>query len=180
MASVEELFHKIRYCRRCERCRTRNRAVPGEGHAGAGIVLLGEAPGKLEDKTGHPFVGRSGSYLDAALAECGLMRDDLFITSILKCYDPGPPRRHQIEACKPWTVQQVEAVGPKRILVMGLTAARGLLGIRRLSPEPLTVQWQGILCIVTCHPAAAMRFPSRDRQFRRDLRLIARAGPPKR
>ena len=58
MASIDELFRGISRCRKCERCRTRNLAVPGEGCAGAELLLIGEAPGKQEDTAGRPFVGR--------------------------------------------------------------------------------------------------------------------------
>jgi uracil-DNA glycosylase family 4 len=174
VASLQELSGRIRRCRRCERCRTRTRAVPGEGNAATRIVLLGEAPGKDEDKTGRPFVGRSGRYLDGVVGGFGVSREDVFITSILKCYHPGPPRRSQVQACLPWTLAQLEAVRPRVIVVMGLTAARGLLGVKRLRGQPGTVWWQGIRCVVTCHPASAMRFPRRDKQFRGDLERLLR------
>jgi len=172
--TINELFRGIRRCRKCERCRTRRLAVPGEGAAGRRIVLLGEAPGKTEDQLGRPFVGRTGRYLDKVFAELGIARDGFFITSILKCYHPEPPRDHQIEACRPWTVQQIAAVRPRAILVMGLAAAAGLLGLEKLVEEPVT--WEGITCVVTVHPAAGMRFPKRNARFRCDLDRVLKAA----
>ena len=171
---LDELFRGIRRCRRCERCITRHLAVPGEGPAGASMLLLGEAPGRSEDALGRPFQGRAGVYLDAVFAEHGIGRERTFITSILKCYHPGTPKPQQIEACRPWTLEQIEAAAPKVILVMGLAAAGGLLGMRSLGEQELDAVRQGIPCVVTCHPAAAMRFKRRNAQFRRDFARLIR------
>jgi uracil-DNA glycosylase family 4 len=170
----DPLRGRILHCRRCDRSRTRRHAVPGEGNLRPGIVLLGEAPGKKEDRTGRPFVGRAGTYLEKVLAHHGVTRQDVFITSILKCYSPKPPRRAQIEACRPWTEGQLEALRPELVLVMGRFAAYGLLGLDGLPRRPAGRKWRDVPCIVTCHPAAAMRFPERNLQFRRDLGRLFR------
>jgi len=177
MLSMDELFRGIRRCRKCERCSSRKLAVPGEGRVGAELFLIGEAPGKQEDMTGRPFVGRAGRYLDEVLAAHGVSRNRVFVTSILKCYHPGPPNRRQVEICKAWTIHQVEAVKPKRILVMGLTAARGLLGVKRLGARASTTKLCGIPCVVTCHPASAVRFPQQNKQFRRGFDRLMGEGP---
>jgi len=173
-AVLKELFDGIRVCTRCERCMTRQLAVPGEGDARAPIVLLGEAPGKKEDAFGRPFVGRTGVYVEKVLAEFGVTRDDFFITSILKCFHPGPPKQHQMASCRSWSESQIRAVGPRLILVMGRAAVSGFLGVEFPGTEELTSEWEGIRCVVTCHPAAAMRFPERNRQFRRDFKRALR------
>jgi uracil-DNA glycosylase family 4 len=146
--------------------------VPGEGDPRANILLLGEAPGKQEDKTGKPFVGRAGTYLDKALSEFKWNRDHLFITSILKCYHPGTPKKSQIKVCRLWTLLQIESVNPKVILVMGRHAAWGLFKIDLLGKDPLQGEWKGIPSIVTCHPASAMRFPQRHEQFIKALSIL--------
>jgi DNA polymerase len=162
---LEKLAQGIQRCQRCERSKTRIHAVPGEGDPRANILLLGEAPGKQENKTGHPFVGRAGVYLDKVLSDHKLKRDHLFITSILKCYHPRVPKKSQIKKCRDWTFQQIKVVNPKLILVMGRHAAWGLLEMDFLGKEPIHGIWKGIPCLITCHPASAMRFPQRHQQF---------------
>jgi uracil-DNA glycosylase family 4 len=174
LKKLDLLRRGILDCRRCDRSRTRQLAVPGEGNLRPGIVLLGEAPGKKEDLSGRPFVGRAGAYLEKVLASHGVARQNVFITLILKCYSPKPPRKSQIEACRSWTEEQLEALKPKIILVMGGFAAYGLLGLDRLPRRPAGFKWHEVTCIVTCHPAAAMRFPERNRQFRGDLGRLFR------
>ena len=172
--TLDALGRGIRHCVRCERCHTRRHAVPGEGAARCRALLLGEAPGKIEDELGRPFVGRTGQWLDRLFLEHGVVRDDVFITGILKCYHPEPPKPHQIVACKPWTLQQIGVLKPRLILVMGLAAASGMLGMKALGEKELVTEWQGIPCVVTCHPTAAMRFPRSGERFRRDFRRFMR------
>ena len=170
--SIDQIGHGIRRCRRCERSQTRLHAVPGAGNPSARVLLLGEAPGKTEDKMGAPFVGRTGRYLDSVLKKYGISRESLYITSVLKCFHPDPPTDEQIEACQPWTASQIDALSPAAILVMGRWAARSLFKIDRLGTAKLDRTWRCIPCVVTSHPTAAMRFPERAKQFRRDIRRV--------
>jgi len=66
-------------CTRCRLSKSRTQVVPGTGPCNAKIVFIGEAPGKDEDLKGEPFVGRAGKILDAALAEAGVGRDQVYI-----------------------------------------------------------------------------------------------------
>lgn len=174
-AEMKKLARGIQRCRRCERWQTRQHAVPGAGDVDAKIVLCGEAPGKKEDAKGEPFIGRAGAYLDKVMSKNDVHRQDFYITSILKCYHPESPKKPQIKTCYEWTEKQLGVIQPKMILVMGKSAAQGFLGVERLGIAPVHKEWRGIPCIVTCHPAAAMRFPERDEQFRRDFRTMLKS-----
>ena len=133
-------------------------------------MLIGEAPGKNEDITGMPFRGRSGKYLDKILMETGIHFETFYITSVLKCFHPQKPRKSQVRLCIPWTVTQLEVVRPRLILVAGRTAESGLFTDTGIKERTIL----GIPCLVTCHPAAAMRFPDRDLEFRNDLKVFRR------
>ena len=174
--SLEQLSFAIQGCHECERWLTRKHAVPGEGHPHAKIVLIGEAPGRNEDNTGRPFIGRAGKYLDKILDGFNLKRDEFYITSILKCYHPRPPKKSQMGTCRPWLERQIEVIQPKITLVMGKSAAWALFEIEQLGTEPIKLEWKSMLCIVTCHPAAAMRFPERDKQFRKDFERLVQTS----
>jgi uracil-DNA glycosylase family 4 len=95
--------------------------VPGEGSPNADVVFIGEAPGKNEDLTGRPFVGAAGKFLDALLAEAGLQRDDVFITSILKYRPPNnrDPRPAEKEEFWPYMVRQLEVIDPLVVVTLG-------------------------------------------------------------
>ena len=62
--TISELEINISQCTKCDLAKTRNLTVPGDGNYNANIMLIGEAPGSNEDKTGKPFAGRAGSLLD--------------------------------------------------------------------------------------------------------------------
>lgn len=95
--------------------------VPGEGNPDANIVFIGEAPGAKEDKTGEPFVGASGKFLEEMLSSIGLKRSDVFITSIVKFRPPNnrDPKKDEIEACLPCLLDQLRVINPKLIVFLG-------------------------------------------------------------
>src|SRR3989344_5745695 len=70
--------------------RIKNKYFPviGEGSHHAKIMFIGEAPGKNEAETGHPFCGASGKILDELLASIGINRKEIYITNIVKDRPP--------------------------------------------------------------------------------------------
>jgi uracil-DNA glycosylase len=181
--TLERIAAQVRACPRCRLSESRTHAVPGEGPAGAGLMLVGEAPGATEDRTGRPFQGASGRFLDAALGELGVSRGEVFVTSPVKCRPPRnrTPRVDELNACASYLSRQIALVAPRVILAMGATAALRLHpedlphGVRvadlRGSPAPLGPE-QAL--VVTFHPAAAMRFPARRAPFTDDLAMACR------
>lgn len=75
-------------CRRCPLEETRRHIVWGEGNPEAALMLVGEAPGAKEDESGRPFVGPAGKILDKVLAGAGVKREEVYITSVVKCRPP--------------------------------------------------------------------------------------------
>ena len=72
VAAVAEL---VAECRKCRLCESRTHTVPGEGPADARLVVIGEGPGRTEDETGRPFVGKAGELLTKILAAIELPRE---------------------------------------------------------------------------------------------------------
>lgn len=120
-AAMDALADEIRACMLCPLGETRIHAVPGEGTGESGVFLVGEAPGRNEDETGRPFCGAAGKNLDLGLVAAGLLRRDVFITSINKCRPPKnrDPRPVEKAACAPWLDQQIEALRPKVAVALG-------------------------------------------------------------
>ena len=56
----------------------------GEGPRSARVVVVGEQPGDMEDRTGRPFVGPAGRLLDHAFDAAGIDRDDVYVTNAVK------------------------------------------------------------------------------------------------
>lgn len=120
-AALDAVAATVRTCARCRLHEGRTHAVPGEGTGRAGIVLVGEAPGRNEDETGRPFCGAAGRNLDAGLEAAGIDRADVFVTSIIKCRPPGnrDPKDDEKEACRPHLEAQLAALRPRAIVALG-------------------------------------------------------------
>jgi uracil-DNA glycosylase family 4 len=96
-------------------------AVVGEGSLDAQIMLVGEAPGEREAKTGRPFVGASGRLLDELLASIGLKREDIYITNVVKDRPPEnrDPTPEEIALYAPFLRQQIELIQPRVMATLG-------------------------------------------------------------
>ncbi len=118
-------------CRKCgPLCHSRTRVVFGEGPLNAELFIVGEAPGFNEDKEGKPFCGASGMLLDRLLVSVGVEREEVYLTTLVKCKPPEgrPPKPAEINACRPYLLSQLAAVDPKVLVAMGDLASRSLTG----------------------------------------------------
>ena len=153
-----DLNEQIRKCRKCRLWEDAKHAVPGEGPSDAKVMLVGQNPGAEEDKTGRPFVGRAGKFLNKVLAENSFNREELFITNLVKHTSPKnrKPLPDEIEACAPYLEEQIKTIKPKLVVLMG------------------TVAWQaprleGVEYAETVHPSAAMRFTKMRKRFEEEF-----------
>jgi DNA polymerase len=155
------LEDQIRACTRCpELAATRTTVVVGDTPPGARLLVVGEAPGALEDASGRPFVGRSGQLLDRLLTEAGLPREQVAVLNTVKCRPPGNrlPTRVETANCRPWTAAQLERLSPSLVVTLGLSAASWFLGRSTLSAVRGRVhEVDGRRVLPTYHPAAALR-----------------------
>lgn len=157
--TLADLHKQIAHCSNCDLCQTRTQAVPGAASSTAKVFFIGEAPGRKEDETGLPFVGAAGRVLDEMLATINLARNDVFITSVLKCRPPNnrDPKPEEIEACLPYLAQQVEIIQPKLIVTLGrfaLNLFRPEAIIGESHGHPFSDNGYTILPVY--HPAAAI------------------------
>jgi uracil-DNA glycosylase len=176
--SLDVLADLVRVCTRCQLCEGRTHAVPGEGPSDARLVVVGEGPGRTEDETGRPFVGKAGELLTRILASIALPREQVFICNVVKCRPPEnrPPLYDEIAACLPYLHRQIELLHPKLILAMGGTAAQSLLDTRQSlgALRNRLHRFRGIPVLVTYHPAALLRNPNWKRPTWDDVRIARR------
>ncbi|MEW5926938.1 MAG: uracil-DNA glycosylase [Gemmatimonadota bacterium] len=163
-------------CPRCRLAETRSHVVFGEGNPDADVIVVGEAPGADEDRTGRPFVGKAGKLLTLLLASVGLEREQVYICNVLKCRPPGNrnPMPDEVEACSPYLLRQVELVKPRAIAAFGAFAAQTLLQ----STTPIgqlrrrVHDFRGIPLVATYHPAALLRSSAWVRPTWEDLQRL--------
>jgi DNA polymerase len=127
--SIAKIAVAVKACRACPLSITRKNAVPGEGGGMRGIIFVGEAPGAKEDAQGRPFVGQAGRILNGLLKKNGMLREEVFITNVVKCRPPKnrPPKCFEAQACSPYLERQIALLGPRLICPMGNSATRALL-----------------------------------------------------
>lgn len=166
-ASLAQLRTHCNQCHRCKLGDTRTHAVVDRGHVRAPVLIVGEAPGEVEDKRGKPFVGKSGQLLEKMLALAGLSKKDIYLTNVTKCRPPHnrTPTSSEIKACLPYLKEQVRLINPKIIVLLGATAFKALTGDKRsISKVRGTwIEWEGRLCMPIFHPAYLLRNPESDK-----------------
>jgi DNA polymerase len=159
-------------------------------------MLVGEQPGDVEDRDGHPFVGPAGQLLRHALEEAGIDLDDVYLTNVVKHFKWEPrgkrrihkkPRYTEIEACRVWLDTEISQVKPFAIVALGATAAQALIGPSarvtrdRAKPFPSPL---ARLVTLTVHPSSILRAPdsatraAERAHFVADLRAIAAQAKP--
>ena len=176
--TLDELAAALESFEGCGLKKTAKSTVFSDGVSSARIMLVGEAPGQDEDRTGKPFVGRSGQLLDAMMATIGLSRaDNLYIANVIPWRPPGnrAPSVDELETCKPFIMRQIELVAPEIIVLVGGTSAKTLLntetGITRLRGKWQTLEIGGrdIPALPFFHPAYVLRRPETKIDVWRDL-----------
>ena len=158
------LAEQSRGCVECPLHASRTHAVPGDGKSTARVMLIGEGPGRDEDKSGHPFVGASGRFLNHVLEGTGINREDLFITNIVKCRPPGnrTPKKGEVDTCTSlYLFKQIELIDPALIVLLGGVAVKKLLGAASVNDvRGRVIDHDGRKFFVTYHPA--VRFYRED------------------
>lgn len=137
--------------------------VMGDGNPDADIVFIGEAPGKSEDEQGLPFVGASGKFLNEMLAEAGMVRDDVYITNIVKYRPPNnrDPLPEEKKEFWPYLLKQLQVIEPKVVITLGRHSMEYFLPGMKISqvhgePKRIVFGDDHLVIVPLYHPAAAL------------------------
>ncbi|HEY4506604.1 MAG TPA: uracil-DNA glycosylase [Candidatus Paceibacterota bacterium] len=157
----------------------KRRLVFNDGASDNQVMIIGEAPGKDEEVKGTPFIGRGGRLLNKTLETIGWKRSDFYVTNVVK-YRPTDefggnrtPTPEEIEKFRPALEKEISVIEPRLIVVLGRVAMSGLgmegsMGANR----GRLIEKDGHRILVTYHPAAILRNPNWEPQFREDLSRI--------
>jgi uracil-DNA glycosylase family 4 len=168
-ASIGEARTEASGCVRCDLSRTRRQVVFGEGQPHAQLLILGEGPSEMDDRSGHSFSGPSGRLLETWFTRLGIGRDDIWLTNVVRCRPAAPvngrlknrpPTDIEATACRLWLNVEIGLVRPKVILALGGTAGKALLG-KGFKITQERGHWHagphGTAIITTFHPAYLLR-----------------------
>lgn len=183
--TLEELQEAIRAFDGSSLRETATNLVFADGVPGSGLMFVGEAPGADEDRLGKPFVGVSGQLLDRMLDSIGLSRaENVYISNILPWRPPGnrTPSDAEIALFLPFILRHIALARPRRLVLLGGTAAKGLLGskegITRLRGRWREIEVPGLgplPVLATLHPAYLLRTPIAKRDAWADLLMLRQA-----
>jgi uracil-DNA glycosylase family 4 len=128
-ATLEDLRAALAAFEGCALRDTASNLVFAEGDPASSTLIIGEPPGREEDRGGHPFAGPEGQLLDQMLASIALSRQDVMLTPLLPWRPPGgrPPSAAEMALCLPFLYRLIALLQPRRIVLFGGTAARTLL-----------------------------------------------------
>lgn len=162
----------------CELKRGARNLVFADGNPGARVMIVGEAPGRDEDLSGKPFVGRAGQLLDRMLAEIGLRRDAddperaVYITNIMPWRPPQnrDPTPQEIAMMLPFVERHVALAAPEILVLMGNISCQAVLGRRGITRMRgnWTEAWDRP-ALPMFHPAGLLRNPHNKRFAWADL-----------
>ena len=146
-------------------------------------MLIGEAPGYEEDKSGFPFVGAAGKKLDQMINAIGLSRKkNVYITNIVPWRPPNnrTPSENEILIFLPYVEKHISIINPDIIILLGNVAAKAILknneGITKIHgnwfsyKNPYLKKIINIICIF--HPSFLLRSPSQKKHAWDDLKKV--------
>lgn len=172
----QQLTSDVAACRRCVHCQHRTQAIVGEGNKRADLMFIGAAPDETEDRLGAPFVGASGRLLTEMISAMGWVREDVYLTNIVKCKVTGGPNQIQlaVKECLPYLEQQIQWVKPKIILAVGEVAAKALLASdKSMSQISGKIHYRNeIPLMAILHPAQLLQEPLEKRKAWLDLQVV--------
>ena len=159
--------------------------VFGSGNPDADMMLVGEAPGDKEDKSGEPFVGRAGEMLDRLLGNVAVEREQVYIANVMKWRPPGnrDPEPAEILLSAPYLHAQIAIIQPKVLVAVGRFAVNLLSGQEQV-PMGALRENQGLLyekgslsipVVAIYHPAYLLRNMNNEGAFRATVRDLQRA-----
>lgn len=144
------------------------------------LLVVGEAPGDVEDSEGEAFVGRAGKLLRSRLKKAGIEPSICRFTNAVRCRPPNN-KLHGVKAinhCKKFLHEEIEEMRPSYILVLGNTPLRSVLGLSGITNRRRTVftytlaDGTEIPVVAAFHPAYILRNMDMMDDFEGDLRFL--------
>ena len=182
LTTLEDLKSALQAFDGCALKKTASNLVFADGNPAADIMLIGEAPGRDEDRMGLPFVGAAGQLLDRMLKSIGMDRQNVYITNILPWRPPGnrTPSPEETQLLWPFLRRHIQLKAPKIIFALGGSSAKLLLntqtGILKLRGQMQKIDFSDagngslpIPVLPSLHPAYLLRAPNMKKQAFLDL-----------
>ena len=177
---LENLKKQLNSIENCKLKSNSKNIVLGEGNIDSPIMLIGEAPGEIEDKVGSPFKGEIGELLDKMLIAIDIKRQNIYTSYAINFRPPEDrkPTSSEIKRYSNFLKEHISIIDPKIIIIMGSTAMEALTGINeKISSE--RGKWKEIILnnntyplMITFNPSYLIRYPDNKKYSWEDLKKI--------
>ena len=177
---LENLKKQLNSIENCKLKSNSKNIVLGEGNIDSPIMLIGEAPGEIEDKFGSPFKGESGELLDKMLIAINIKRQNIYTSYAINFRPPEDrkPTSPEIKRYSNFLKEHISIIDPKIIILMGSTAMEAVTGINeKISSE--RGKWKEIILnnntyplMITFNPSYLIRYPDNKKYSWEDLKKI--------
>ena len=166
----------------CALKHTASNMIFADGNPAARLMVVGEVPGRDEDRVGLPLVGGAGQLFDRMLASIGLSRADAYVTTLIPWRPPGnrTPTSEEMDLLLPWLHRHIQLAKPEFLMLLGGTPAKAMLpqqgGILKLRGRWHDLDLgDGVTCqaMATLHPSYLLRSPAQKRLAYADLLALA-------
>lgn len=154
------------------------RLVFGEGPENARLMLIGEAPGEEEGRTGRVFIGNAGRLLNKYLDEAEINRESVYITNVVKIRPPEnrTPKKSEVNEALPFLERQIDLVKPKIVVCLGRIAVQAIVDPKAKITE-IRGQWKerkSYRIMPTYHPSSVFHDQGKKELLKRDLIQVAK------
>ena len=175
-----QLRNQINSIENCNLKKNSNNLVMGDGDINSPIMLIGEAPGPLEDKDGLSFQGEVGTLLNKMFLAINIKREKIYTTYSINFRPPEDrkPTSHEIKRYSVFLKEHISIINPKIVILAGSTAMEAVTGTaNRISNE--RGNWKEIILknktfplMITFSPSYLIRFPENKKYSWEDLKKI--------
>ena len=177
---ILELKNKINSIDNCILQNNSKNILMGDGNVNSPIMLIGEAPGEIEEKSGLCFQGEKGELLDKMLLAIDLKRDKIYLTYSINFRPPADrkPTTQEIKRYSIFLKEHISIIDPKIIILMGSTAMEALTGlstkisIERGSWKEIILKNKTLPIMITFSPSYLIRYPENKKYSWDDLKKI--------
>ena len=179
-AQITELKKIINSIQNCNLKENSKDIILGDGNINSPIMIIGEAPGIEEEKTGKTFQGESGKLIEKMLLAINIKREKAYLSYAIN-FRPPEDRRPTSQEIKRYSVflkEHIAIIDPKVIVLFGSTAMESVTSSNeKISNE--RGKWKEIILkkktyplIITFSPSYLIRFPENKKFSWEDLKKI--------
>ena len=173
------LKDQINSIQNCNLKKNSKNVIMGDGDLNSPLMLIGEAPGKIEDESNSTFQGEVGSLLGKMLVAINIKREKVYTTYSVNFRTPDDrkPSAQEIKRYSVFLKEHISIIDPKIVILMGSTAMESLTGLNKISNE--RGKWKEIILknktlpiMITFSPSYLIRFPENKKYSWEDLKKI--------